>query len=66
MIRVAYHSFFQPEESSVNTIASQTYSEVADLVQQGQTDRARALAVTIQVDHLRGLALILVNFSRRL
>ncbi len=50
----------------MNTTATQTYSEVAQLVQQGQTDLARALAVTIQVDHLRGLALLLVNFSRRL
>jgi hypothetical protein len=42
------------------------YLLVADLVQKGQTDQARQLAVTIPVDHLRGLALLLVNYSRRL
>jgi hypothetical protein len=47
-------------------IAVQTYRQVADLVQKGQDDRARALAVTIPVDHLKGLALLLVNDSRRL
>jgi hypothetical protein len=47
-------------------IAFRTYRQVADLVQQGQHDRARALAVTIPVDPLRGLALLLVNDSRRL
>lgn len=50
----------------MNEIALQTYQLVADLVQKGQTDRARELAVTIPVDHLRGLALLLVNYSRRL
>ncbi len=50
----------------MNTIAWQTYAAVAELVQQGQTDRARALAVTIRVDHLRGRALLLANYSRRL
>ncbi len=50
----------------MNTIASQVYAKVAELVQQGQTERARALAVTIQVDHLRGMALLLANYSRRL
>jgi hypothetical protein len=44
----------------------QTYRQVADLVQRGQADRARELAVTIPVDHLRGLALLLANYSRRL
>jgi hypothetical protein len=47
-------------------IAFRTYRQVADLVQKGQEDRARQLAVTIPVDHLRGLALLLVNDSRRL
>jgi hypothetical protein len=42
------------------------YWQVAYLVQQGQLEQARALAVTIPVDHLRGLALLLVNDSRRL
>jgi hypothetical protein len=46
--------------------ALQTYQLVAELVQKGQTDRARQLAVTIPIDHLRGLALLLVNYSRRL
>jgi hypothetical protein len=35
-------------------------------VQKGQTDQARELAVTIPIDHLRSLALLLVNYSRRL
>lgn len=47
-------------------IALQAYQQVAELVQQGQLDQARRLAVTIPVDHLRGLALLLVNDSRRL
>lgn len=47
-------------------IALHTYWQVADLVQRGQEDRARALALTIGVDHLRGLALLLANDSRRL
>jgi hypothetical protein len=47
-------------------IALQTYRQVADLVQKGQDGRARELAVTIPIDHLRGLALLLANYSRRL
>jgi len=47
-------------------LALQTYHQVAELVQKGQNDRARELAVTIPIDHLRGLALLLVNYSRRL
>jgi hypothetical protein len=43
-----------------------TYRQVVDLVQQGQSERARELALTIPVDHLRGLALLLANYSRRL
>jgi hypothetical protein len=50
----------------MNKIAFQTYSEVADLVQRGQIDQARALALTIPLDYLRGLALLLANYSRRL
>jgi hypothetical protein len=46
--------------------ARQTYAQVADLVQQGRTEQARELAVTIPLDYLRGLALLLVNWSRRL
>jgi hypothetical protein len=46
--------------------ALQTYWQVATLVQQGQIDRARQLAVTIPIDHLRGRALLLANYSRRL
>jgi hypothetical protein len=42
------------------------YWQVADLVQKGHIEQARALAVTISIDHLRGLALLLVNYSRRL
>ncbi len=47
-------------------IAIQTYRRVADLVQQGRTDQARALALSIPVDHLRGRALLLANYSRKL
>jgi hypothetical protein len=50
----------------MNESALQTYRQVADLVQKGQLDQARGLAVTIPVDHLRGLALMLVHYSRRL
>jgi hypothetical protein len=42
------------------------YRQVADLVQRGLTEHARQLAVLIPVDHLRGRALLLVNYSRRL
>jgi hypothetical protein len=51
---------------ATNETALRAYRQVADLVQQGQTDEARKLAVTIPIDHLRGLALLLVNYSRRL
>ncbi len=47
-------------------IAVQTYRRVADLVQQGQCDQARELALGIPIDHLRGRALLLANFSRKL
>lgn len=47
-------------------LAWQTYREVADLMQKGCIQQARELAVRIPIDHLRGLALILVNYSRRL
>jgi hypothetical protein len=50
----------------MNPTAFQTYLQVANLVQKGQLDQARALAVTILVDHLRGRALLLANHSRRL
>ncbi len=46
--------------------ALQLYSQVADLVQKGQIELARELAVTIPVDHLRGRALLLANYSRPL
>jgi hypothetical protein len=46
--------------------ALEIYRQIAGLVQQGEIHRARELAVTIRVDHLRGLALLLVNYSRRL
>jgi hypothetical protein len=46
--------------------ALQTYRQVADLVQKGQEGRARELAVTIPLDYLRGMALLLANYSRRL
>jgi hypothetical protein len=42
------------------------YIHVAILVQQGQISQALELAVTISVDHLRGRALLLANYSRRL
>lgn len=50
----------------MNEIAAQTYRRVADLVQQGQTSQARVLALSIPIDHLRGRALLLANYSRRL
>jgi hypothetical protein len=50
----------------MNEIALQTYWEVADLMQKGWCQQARELAVAIPIDHLRGLALLLVNYSRRL
>ena len=50
----------------MNEIAFQTYWEVADLMQKGRCQQARELAVAIPIDHLRGLALLLVNYSRRL
>ena len=46
--------------------AQETYRRVADLVQKGEIVQARELAVTIPIDPLRGLALLLVNFSRKL
>jgi hypothetical protein len=48
------------------TSALQTYGQVAALVQQGQLVRARELALTIPIDHLRVRALLLANCSRRL
>ena len=50
----------------MNELAVQTYWEVADLMQKGRCQQARELAVAIPIDHLRGLALLLVNYSRRL
>jgi hypothetical protein len=50
----------------MNTNALQIYLQVANLVQLGQLEQARALALTIPVDHLRGRALLLANYSRRL
>jgi hypothetical protein len=50
----------------MNTIALQIYLRVAELVQKGQLAEARGLAVTIPVDHLRGRALLLANYSRPL
>jgi hypothetical protein len=50
----------------MNESAFQTYWEVADLMQKGQSQQARELAVAIPIDHLRGLALLLVNYSRPL
>jgi hypothetical protein len=50
----------------MNKSALQTYMQVATLVQQGQLGQARELALTIPIDHLRGLALLLANYSRRL
>ncbi len=47
-------------------IAFQTYWKVVDLVQQGRSQQARELAVAIPIDHLRGMALLLANYSRRL
>jgi hypothetical protein len=47
-------------------MALQVYHQVADLVQRGQVERARELALTITIDHLRGMALLLANDSRRL
>ena len=41
-------------------------NQVADLMQKGRCQQARELALAIPVDHLRGLALLLVNYSRKL
>jgi hypothetical protein len=49
-----------------NEIALLAYWEVADLMQKGMCQQARELALAIPIDHLRGLALLLVNYSRRL
>ncbi|HVS34664.1 MAG TPA: hypothetical protein VMS17_03715 [Gemmataceae bacterium] len=50
----------------MTAIALHTYRQVASLVQQGQTTEARELALRIPIDHLRGRALLLANFSRRI
>jgi hypothetical protein len=50
----------------MNEIAFQTYWEVADLMQKGRCQQARELAVAIPIEYLRGLALLLVNCSRKL
>jgi hypothetical protein len=47
-------------------IAIQTYRRVADLVQHGDIREARMLAMRIPIDHLRGKALLLANFSRKM
>jgi|GEM_PF-4724638 hypothetical protein len=47
-------------------IAVQTYRRVADLVQHGDIREARMLAMRIPIDHLRGKALLLANFSRKM
>jgi len=44
----------------MHELALRTYWEVADLMQKGRCQQARELAVAIPVDHLRGLALLLV------
>ena len=51
----------QPTESPL-----QAYLRVSDLVQQGDAQRARELALAIPVDHLRCRALLLANDSREL
>jgi hypothetical protein len=51
---------------AANETALAAYRKVAALVQQGRTDQARELAAAIPVDYLRGMALLLVNDSRRL
>ena len=48
------------------TTAQEMYRQVAVLVQLGAIHQARLLAVTIPIDYLRGLALLLVNYSRKL
>ncbi len=50
----------------MNQSALQDYLKVANLVQKGQLEQARELAVRIPVDHLRGMALLLANYSRKL
>ena len=57
---------FHPEADDMKQRSFETYMQVAILVQQGQISRALELAVTIPVDHLRGRALLLANYSRRL
>ena len=55
-----------PVGARMNEIAFHDYWEVADLMQKGRCQQARELALAIPIDHLRGLALLLVNYSRRL
>ena len=57
---------FHSEADDMKQSALRTYMQVAILVQQGQIGQALELAVTIPVDHLRGRALLLANYSRRL
>jgi len=54
------------ETGGANEIGFQCYWEVADLMQKGRSQQARELALAIPMDHLRSLALLLVNNSRRL
>jgi hypothetical protein len=51
---------------SMSDTALDTYWKVADLVQKGKNEEARALALEIPFAFLRGLALFLVNHSQRL
>jgi hypothetical protein len=61
-----YNPHFPLEECRMVELAFQTYWKVVDLVQQGRSQQARELAVAIPIDHLRGMALLLANYSRRL
>jgi hypothetical protein len=63
---VSLSGIFRPEADDMIQRALGMYIQVAILVQQGQISQALELAVTISVDHLRGRALLLANYSRRL
>jgi hypothetical protein len=48
------------------TMALELYDRVVDLVQQGKRDEARREAVAIPLEHIRTMALVLIERSRPL
>ena len=57
---------FHPGAWAIHELAFRSYREVANLMQKGRCQQARELALAIPMDPLRSLALLLVNYSRRL